>query len=73
MWIAQRGVLSFSKTSTDALLWAHYADGHRGLCLGFDFEKMGVADKPDAGSVEYIPAAPLYRIVLGLPRTRKTR
>lgn len=30
------GVLSLSSNPTDALLWSHYADGHRGFCIGFD-------------------------------------
>lgn len=31
-----RGLLCFSKRWRNPLLWSHYADGHRGLCLGFD-------------------------------------
>jgi hypothetical protein len=35
--VAQRfGVLCFSEKKTDVLQWAHYADRHRGICLGFD-------------------------------------
>jgi hypothetical protein len=30
------GVLCFSECKTDVLLWAHYADRHKGICLGFD-------------------------------------
>jgi hypothetical protein len=30
------GVLCFSRTWHDPVLWSHYADKHRGLCLGFD-------------------------------------
>jgi Protein of unknown function (DUF2971) len=30
------GLLCFSKTWSNALMWSHYADRHRGLCLGFD-------------------------------------
>lgn len=32
----KRGVLCFSKTWQNPVLWSHYADRHRGLCLGFD-------------------------------------
>lgn len=35
-YISILGILSLSKTATDPLLWSHYANGHRGLCLGFD-------------------------------------
>ncbi len=30
------GALCFSRGWSDPLLWSHYADKHRGLCLGFD-------------------------------------
>jgi len=30
------GVLSFSKKYSDILMWAHYADSHKGICIGFD-------------------------------------
>lgn len=30
------GVICFSKNSSDPLLWGHYADKHKGVCLGFD-------------------------------------
>jgi len=39
------GVLCFSEDKADVLQWAHYADRHRGTCLGFDVsggeEKFG--------------------------------
>jgi hypothetical protein len=31
-----RGMLCFSATWRDPVLWAHYADKHRGICIGFD-------------------------------------
>ena len=32
-------VCCFSNTCDDILLWAHYADSHRGMCLQFDLKK----------------------------------
>jgi hypothetical protein len=32
----QIGVGCFSTKNDDLLMWAHYADGHRGFCLEFD-------------------------------------
>lgn len=29
------GILSLSERCEDLLMWSHYANGHRGLCLGF--------------------------------------
>ena len=34
-----KGLLCFSKTWKNPVLWGHYADRHRGLCLGFDVPK----------------------------------
>jgi hypothetical protein len=33
---ARRGVLCFSTSWSDPVIWAHYSDKHRGLSLGFD-------------------------------------
>lgn len=36
-----RGVLCFSAGWRDPVIWAHYVDKHRGICLGFELpEKM---------------------------------
>lgn len=43
----KRGVLCFSTKWANPVMWSHYADKHRGLCLGFD-----VADKA-VGPVSY--------------------
>jgi hypothetical protein len=38
-WLDLRiGVLSLSRTNDNLLMWAHYADSHRGLVLGLDDE-----------------------------------
>lgn len=31
-----KGILCFSETWKNPVLWSHYADKHRGLCLGFE-------------------------------------
>jgi Protein of unknown function (DUF2971) len=33
---ATRGMLCFSRNWKNSVQWSHYADKHRGLCLGFD-------------------------------------
>jgi len=30
------GICSFSRTRKNQLMWSHYADEHRGFCIGFD-------------------------------------
>lgn len=32
----EHGLLCFSKSWRNPVLWSHYADNHRGICLGFD-------------------------------------
>lgn len=34
--MANTGVMCLSETSEELLMWAHYADSHRGVCLVFD-------------------------------------
>lgn len=34
--VKKAGVLSFSLTATEPLMWSHYADGHSGVCVGID-------------------------------------
>lgn len=33
------GVTCFTENPTDILMWSHYADNHRGVCLSFDFDE----------------------------------
>ncbi|MDF2931532.1 MAG: hypothetical protein K0R36_863 [Chryseobacterium sp.] len=50
------GVLSMSSDWSIQLLWAHYADNHRGVCYGFNEEKLresGLFGK--GGPVQYYP------------------
>jgi hypothetical protein len=35
-----RGMLCFSASWSDPVIWAHYSDKHRGLCLGFKIPKV---------------------------------
>lgn len=34
------GIFSLSKTYSDELLWAHYANSHKGFCIEYDLEKL---------------------------------
>jgi len=46
------GLLCFSKTWTNPVLWGHYADKHRGICLGFE------APSSNLGKVNYVDLRP---------------
>lgn len=41
---SKHGLLCFSKSFHSPVQWAHYADRHRGLCLGFDVPSDFVGD-----------------------------
>jgi hypothetical protein len=34
----ESGITCFSKSPLKALMWSHYADKHKGICLGFSFK-----------------------------------
>jgi hypothetical protein len=35
-WAASRGLICFSADWKDPVIWAHYSDKHKGLCLAFE-------------------------------------
>jgi len=39
------GVLSFSEKYSDILMWGHYADSHKGICIGFDYHGLSFTFK----------------------------
>jgi hypothetical protein len=46
-WKAQfenAGVCAFSATPNETLLWAHYADNHRGVCLYYELPEVFIKD-----------------------------
>lgn len=45
----QHGVLCFSESWRSTLMWAHYGDKHKGMCLGFEIE-----DGPHLTKIDYI-------------------
>jgi hypothetical protein len=53
----ENGLICFSASWNNSVIWAHYSDQHRGLCLGFDVPEItGDGDSDIAQAVEYIPA-----------------
>ncbi len=51
----QIGVLCLSGVKDDILMWSHYADSHRGICLEFDGHSEFFAN---AQEVKYLPVRP---------------
>lgn len=59
----ERGVCCFSACNDSILMWSHYADSHKGFCLGFktDSEPFSKTDsKPHSGArrVNYLSEVP---------------
>ncbi len=51
------GVISYSKERRNKLLWSHYADHHKGMCLGFE---MNEDDKKLVNNVKYVKDLPEF-------------
>lgn len=56
--ISSVGVVSFSETSRNLLMWAHYADEHRGMCIGFSHDVLNILDKGDEYFERYHSISP---------------
>lgn len=71
------GICSLTESYSNLLMWSHYADSHRGFCIGFDIQcilnsaypqirlNCGTLDVIWCFKVQYNPSYPLleYRIV----------
>jgi hypothetical protein len=59
------GILSLTSNSDNLLMWSHYADSHRGFCVGLDrnivFERCGgLIRKVDYPLDDSLPEIPLF-------------
>jgi hypothetical protein len=67
--------ICFSGNRQDHLMWSHYGDSHRGVCLGFEFDKFEAAAEPTQiqranqiyyfGKIQYVPELPSRKLVHG--------
>lgn len=63
-WADNTGILSLTRTPFNPLMWAHYADKHRGMVIGIDVEAAGLAKEAQNlipvqyGSVIYVSRRP---------------
>lgn len=51
------GILSFSLTPTEPLMWSHYANGHAGICVGID--RTSIMNLVDSESLRLIGDQPI--------------
>ncbi|MGV8900244.1 MAG: DUF2971 domain-containing protein [Burkholderiaceae bacterium] len=65
-FMQQLGILSLSKTPRDALLWSHYANGHKGICLEFESEELELENVFICSEVRYLEEPPYKDIFLRL-------
>lgn len=61
------GVISLSEKPDDILMWAHYADGHKGLCLQFDKIKLDSLINCYCDKVDYRKVYPSFKEFIHLP------
>ena len=40
--LSKMGILSLSEESLNTLMWAHYANSHKGFCMGFECHETNV-------------------------------
>jgi len=65
--IGRMGICCFCEVNDHILMWSHYADAHRGICL--EFSNL---DKNDFRQVTYVSSMPAYNILtLVRPRVEK--
>ena len=43
-WRERTGLLCLTRTPTNPLMWAHYADSHRGVVIGIDATSAGLTN-----------------------------
>jgi hypothetical protein len=65
-FIQTLGILSFSRTPTDALLWSHYAEGHSGICLGFNTDDFEFKNIFLMDNVQYTTKPPYVELFVSM-------
>ena len=63
LYMATLGILSLSQNPKDPLLWSHYGDSHRGVCLGFDTDLIQGKGLGTRGAIKY-QSRPQYESIL---------
>lgn len=53
----------FSTVCDNTLMWSHYADSHRGVCLAFDSAELALSGQFSPLEIEYFERIPLFNYV----------
>ena len=51
--LCEYGIFSSAESWSQCLMWSHYADSHKGFCIGFEFDKEFDSDMGMAHKVKY--------------------
>jgi hypothetical protein len=60
----KRGIACFSEVVDNILMWAHYADGHRGFCLEFDTKNMHFSKAFPVTYSDFLPTMHLTKVLI---------
>lgn len=66
------GICCFSNTYKEILLWTHYANSHKGMCLMFDKKKLSTSLKNEDSEIEgnnTIPSENVPRIKINIHKS----
>ena len=55
-------VICFSEVNNEPLMWSHYANEHKGICLKFDIETIFDREDVSCASIVYSSALPLLDV-----------
>jgi hypothetical protein len=71
--MSKAGVCSFSLIGTHRLMWSHYADGHRGVCVAYELPEAWINDRENEilglDKVEY-STRPIFDVLGSLPNVK---
>ncbi|SMY16294.1 DUF2971 domain-containing protein [Photobacterium aquimaris] len=69
IWADTSGVLSLTRNPLNPLMWAHYADEHKGVVIGINVKKAGFLDSQKClipaqfGNVIYTNTRPIHELL----------
>lgn len=55
--LSELGIVAFTEDYSNLLMWAYYADEHRGMVVEFRADESWLADKADGRSVRHVKSA----------------
>lgn len=74
--LKRTGILSMSEVENEILMWSHYADQHRGFCIGFSLEGLrddfGTRQHPAEYDVQYDEPKPFSSLLKTYERSNHT-